>query len=148
VPVPDGPVSPAAAGTVAESFHTAHEQLYGYCFRGDESQQVEWVNLRVTGIGPIQRPSARRIGAAAGGGAARARTGSRPVRFGDWAETPVYDRARLAAGDTLAGPAVIEEFGATIPLHPGFAARVDGSGNLLLTRAGAGHGTPPVAVTP
>jgi N-methylhydantoinase A len=43
---------------------------------------------------------------------------------------------------------VIEEFGATIPLHPGFAARVDGSGNLILTRAGTGHGTAPVTVTP
>ena len=31
---------------------------------------------------------------------------------------------------------MIEEYGATIPLHPGFAARVDGFGNLLLTLKG------------
>jgi len=34
----------------------------------------------------------------------------------------------------LSGPAVIEEFGSTIPVHPGFAAEVDRFGNVLLTR--------------
>ena len=33
------------------------------------------------------------------------------------------------------GPAVIEEFGSTVPVHPGFRATVDVHGNLLLTRA-------------
>ena len=44
------------ATAVADAFHDAHEQLYGYAFRGDARQPVEWVNLRVTGIGPIERP--------------------------------------------------------------------------------------------
>ncbi len=34
----------------------------------------------------------------------------------------------------LAGPAVIEEFGSTVPLHPGFTATVDSYANLLITR--------------
>jgi N-methylhydantoinase A len=29
---------------------------------------------------------------------------------------------------------VIEEFGSTIPLHPGFTARIDPYGNVLVTR--------------
>ena len=33
---------------------------YGYDFSGDPTQQVEWVNLRVSGIGPIQRPEIQR----------------------------------------------------------------------------------------
>jgi N-methylhydantoinase A len=33
------------------------------------------------------------------------------------------------------GPAVIEEFGSTVPVHPGFRATVDRYGNLLLTKA-------------
>src|SRR5204863_8200761 len=49
----DGPVEPSA---VAAAFHDAHEQTYGYCLRDKPDQQVEWVNLRVTGIGPIRRP--------------------------------------------------------------------------------------------
>jgi N-methylhydantoinase A len=37
------------------------------------------------------------------------------------------------------GPAVIEEYGATVPVHPGFVARVDRFGNLLVT---AGESSP------
>jgi N-methylhydantoinase A len=57
-----------------------------------------------------------------------------PSSGGDWVDTPTYDRTRLAPGDVVAGPAVIEEFGSTVPVHPGFSATVDTHGNLLLTR--------------
>ncbi len=133
VPVPDGPVDAALADAVAEAFHAAHEQLYGYCFRGDERQQVEWVNLRVSGIGPIRRPALREL-PPGDGDVGRARTGTRPVHFEDVRETPVYWRPSLAPGDLLHGPAVVEEFGSTVPLHPGFSARVDAYGNLRVGR--------------
>ncbi|HYY79208.1 MAG TPA: hydantoinase/oxoprolinase family protein, partial [Actinomycetes bacterium] len=135
VPAPDGPVDAALAGRCVAAFHDAHERLYGYCFRDRPEQQVEWVNLRVTGVGPIRRPRLRAAGPG-DGDPGRARTGSRPVCF-DAArghlDTPVYDRDRLRPGDRLAGPAVVEEYGATLPLHPGFRAEVDRLGNLLVT---------------
>ena len=56
VPVPDGPIDAAVLDEVAGRFHAEHKGLYGYDFADDASQQVEWVNLRVSGIGPIQRP--------------------------------------------------------------------------------------------
>jgi hypothetical protein len=34
---------------------------------------------------------------------------------------------------------VVEEYGATLPLPPGFAARVDRFANLVVTRAGPGE---------
>jgi N-methylhydantoinase A len=133
VPVPDGPVDDALGTTVADAFHDAHEQLYGYAFRNDARQPVEWVNLRVTGIGPIERPRLREIEQREEG-PDRARTGVRPVFFDDdWVDTPVYWRPDLAPGDELVGPAIVEEFGSTVPLHPGFAATVDRFGNLLVT---------------
>ncbi|MGH3385952.1 MAG: hydantoinase/oxoprolinase family protein [Nocardioidaceae bacterium] len=132
VDVPDGAMTAELADAVADAFHAEHRSLYGYDFRGDARQEVEWVNLRVTGVGPIRKPGV--AAAPPGQGAERARTGSRPVRFDDWAETPIYDRARLGAGDVLDGPAVLEEFGATVPVHGGFRAEVDRFGNLLLTR--------------
>jgi N-methylhydantoinase A len=49
----------------------------------------------------------------------------------------LYWRPELAPGDVVAGPAVIEEYGATVPVHPGFAAQVDRFGNLLVAAAGA-----------
>jgi N-methylhydantoinase A len=133
VPAPDGAVDEEFVETVAGSFHDAHEQLYGYAFRGDTRQPVEWVNLRVTGVGPIQRPQLADLPARAGG-VERARTGVRPVFFDDWADTPVYWRPDLAPGDVVKGPAVVEEFGSTVPLHPGYTATVDRLGNLLVTR--------------
>jgi N-methylhydantoinase A len=55
------------------------------------------------------------------------------VYFDDWVDAAVYDRSRLGRGDVVAGPAVIEEFSSTIPVHPGFAATVDAFGNLVMT---------------
>jgi N-methylhydantoinase A len=138
VPAPDGPVDAAWADQVAKAFHDAHEQLYGYAFRDDPRQPAEWVNLRVSGIGPIDRPRPREI-ARREGGPERARTGERPVFFDDesgWATTPVFWRPDLAPDDVVDGPAVVEEFGSTVPVHPGFRAAVDRFGNLLVRRHG------------
>jgi N-methylhydantoinase A len=101
---------------------------------------VEWVNLRVTGIGPIRKPVLPEL-AAGDGSPIRALTGSRPVCFGrgeGFVPAGIYARQHLAAGDTLSGPAVIEEYGATVPLHPGFTAVVDRLGNLRVTAARSG----------
>ena len=132
VTVPGGPVTAELLDTVADTFHAEHRALYGYDFRGDPRQEVEWVNLRVTGIGPIRTPSVPT--AATGAGADRALTGSRPVYFDDWTEASVYQRDALGAGDRVTGPAIIEEFGSTVPVHPGFRATVDRHGNLRISR--------------
>ena len=68
------------------------------------------------------------------GGTDRAVTGTRRVFFDDWVDTPTYNRPDLAPGDVVSGPAIIEEFGSTVPVHPGFAATVDPHGNLLIER--------------
>jgi N-methylhydantoinase A len=127
----------AAAAQAAGAFHQAHRELYGYDFRDDPRQQVEWVNLRVTGIGPLERPRLATI-AAGDGDPARAVTGRRAVVYGRGeaaVPAPVYWRPLLAAGDVLEGPAVIEEYGATIPLHPGYLAVVDELGSLRVSAA-------------
>jgi N-methylhydantoinase A len=142
VSAPEGEVGPAVADAVATAFHDAHRSLYGYDFRNDPRQEVEWVNLRVTGIGPITRPEIPRIAAATGqaGGVERARTGSRPVCFDPvqgYVDTGIYWRPDLRAGDEVAGPAIVEEFGSTVPVHPGFTVRVDPYGNLVITKGDA-----------
>ena len=144
VPALEGEVDDAYAAHVADTFHTEHRQLYGYDFRGDPTQQVEWVNLRVTGIGPITRPEIPTAPAAQGGSAGgsleeRAATGRRPVCFDPadgFVDTVIHHRSRLGAGDTFSGPAIVEEFGSTIPVHPGFDVRVDDFGNLVIRKEG------------
>ncbi|MGB9377065.1 MAG: hydantoinase/oxoprolinase family protein [Mycobacteriales bacterium] len=132
VSVPEGVLNTADTEVVVAAFHDEHERLYGYCYRGNPVHGVEWVNLRVSGIGPITRPEPRLL-AAREGSAERARTGTRQACFEGWVDTAIYWRPDLAPGDWVTGPAIIEEFGATIPVHPGFSAAVDGHGNLLVS---------------
>jgi N-methylhydantoinase A len=116
-----------------DAFHDAHEQTYGYSFRDKPEQQVEWVNLRVTGVGPIRRPEL--VALPPGEGAAPTRT--RQVCFDSaagYVETPIYWRPDLGPGDRIEGPAIIEEYGSTVPLHPGFQATVDRFGNLVIAK--------------
>ena len=136
VPVPDGPVDQGTLDEVARRFHAEHRGLYGYDFSADDSQQVEWVNIRVSGIGPIQRPDIATEPVADEPGTPEPAS-RRPVCFEPatgYVDTPVYWRADLAPGQEVAGPAVIEEFGSTVPLHPGFMARIDAHRNVIVTR--------------
>lgn len=135
VGVPDGPITPETLATVAERFHAEHRVLYGYDFSGDASQQVEVVNLRVSGVGPIKRPEILR---ADGARPQPQQTGSRSICFdaeAGYVETPVFWRTDLPAGQVLTGPVIIEEFGSTVPIHPGFTARVDDYANIIVTRS-------------
>jgi N-methylhydantoinase A len=127
VPAPDGPVDARFVDEVETGFHDAHERSYGYCYRDDPTQVVEWVNLRVTGVGAMRRPELAHVLAAGD-----ARLGTRPVYFDGWRDTPVFRRDRLTG--EIAGPAVIQEFGSTLPVHPGFTARVDELGNVVVRR--------------
>jgi N-methylhydantoinase A len=45
----------------------------------------------------------------------------------------VYDRARLADGAELSGPAVVEEEGSTLVVGPAARVRVAPNGNLVMT---------------
>ncbi|MEU7987553.1 hydantoinase/oxoprolinase family protein [Streptosporangium canum] len=131
VPAPAGPLDEDWRAEVLDRFHQAHRKLYGYGYRDDPRHGVEWVNLRVSGIGPITRPAVgRRPYGAAGGGPAAARE----VFYDEWGPAPIHRRADLTAGSVLSGPAVIEEYGSTLPLHPGFTATVDEFGNLEVRR--------------
>ena len=60
MPAPAGPLDEAWRAEVLDRFHDAHEKLYGYGYRDDPRHGVEWVNLRVSGIGPITRPAIAR----------------------------------------------------------------------------------------
>ena len=141
VPVPDGRFDAGTAAAVADTFHAEHRALYGYDFADDPSQQVEWVNLRVSGIGPIQRPEIRSH-AAGHPEAGTSTTGAvtRPVCFDPedgYVETPIRSRDQLHPGEAVTGPVIIEEYGSTVPVHPGFRAEVDAYLNLVVTRTEA-----------
>ncbi len=68
---------------------------------------------------------------------ANAQTDTRDVWFNGRAQpTPIYARARMAAGDQLLGPAIIEQSDCTTVIEPGWQAVTDGFGNLCASREG------------
>jgi N-methylhydantoinase A len=130
IPLSSAPLDSAAIVQLLEQFHQAHDRAYGY---SAPSEPTEIVNLRLTAIGRIAKPRPRRI--ARSGDVASALRAHRPVYFAEssgFVDCPIYDRHRLPAEGMVAGPAVVEEFDSTTVIHPGFQARVDDYGNLLL----------------
>ena len=115
-------------GDFLEIFHRAHDRRYGYF---DRTRACEVVNLRARFVGRTPKFSLPRLqhgGANAGGHVSRSRVEFRGRRL----LTPIYNRARLLAGNRLTGPAIVTEYSATtfIPLE--WHGRVDRVGNLIL----------------
>ncbi len=128
VRVPDGADSMAA---LEEAFHRTHERRYGHRNQG----AVEIVNFRLTGVGAIPKPSLPRP--PAGGSLVAARRTERAVYFdGAFGATPVYARDRMPEGVPLAGPAIVEEMGATTVVPPRWTGTVGAWGELVLQRRG------------
>ena len=125
---PSGPIDESFIPQVLANFHDEHERLYGYCYRDRPDAVVEWVNLRATSFGPIERPDPETIATGTGAEA----TGQRQVYFDGWHDVPIFDRSTLGKGDTIQGPAIIEEFGSTTPLAPNFEVTVDALANLVI----------------
>ena len=131
ITLPDGGLKSDQLPGVLEQFHSEHERAYG--FKADD-EPVEFVALRLSAIGVIEKPRSREVDVGSGD-AASAVKGTRLVYFTEsdgYVDCPVYNRYRLRAGDEVEGPAIVEEVDSTVVVHPGWGAEVDGFGNLFL----------------
>jgi N-methylhydantoinase A len=57
----------------------------------------------------------------------------RPIQWQKLRKTPVYDGERLAIGNRLKGPAIVETSDTTVVVHPGRTLTVDTLGNFEIT---------------
>jgi N-methylhydantoinase A len=48
---------------------------------------------------------------------------------------PVYERGKLRTGNTIEGPAIVEQYDSTTVINPGWHARLDEWGSLVLIKA-------------
>lgn len=126
------------AGTVQEmlrSFDRAHERVYGYF---QEDAPVEAVTFRVEASG-VTPQVALHTDADHGEDPSEALVGKRDM-YTDatlgFQSSPVYDRTLLRPGNTVSGPAIVEQMDTTTVLLPGDTCRVDSYGNLK-TQIGA-----------
>ncbi len=134
VPVAGGAVDAAAISAIAEGFHLRHAQTYGH---DNRAEPVQFVSLRLAAIGIIPPLTIRQQPAAAGTPSAKP---SREVWFRSTGKSTaqVHDRARMAEGAVVNGPAVVESLESTILIPPGWQARMDGDGFILMARTKQG----------
>ncbi len=129
VRLPEGALAAAGLPALIDAFAETYRSLYT---RVVDSAEIELLALRVRVIGP--EPEIAISGAVAGDAGGPARKGSRRAWFdGKFHDTPVFDRYALAPGETLAGPAIVEEREATTIIGPGDTLAVDAARNLRIT---------------
>ncbi len=121
------------AKAIASAFHRAHRQRFGY---SDSNEPVEVVNLRLKMALPVYAPEAAPR-AESGESAARAKVTDVDAVFAEGAAaTSVYQRELLEPGNLIKGPALVVQLDCTTVIPPGWSARVDPWGNLILTPDG------------
>jgi N-methylhydantoinase A len=123
------PEGEAEVTAMEAAFADVHDRRFGHRSQG----AVEIVTYRVVALGRVDKPALPRW--TASGSVADATTGTRDVWFDDgFQPTPIIDRAALAAGQSLTGPAILEENGSTTVVPPTWSLLVLEHGELLLER--------------
>jgi N-methylhydantoinase A len=120
-------------GGIKTHFDAVHATRYGFSAPGEKA---EIVSLRSATIGMMRKPQLEAVTQGKAEPPADAFTGKRPVYFasaGGFVDTPTYARAKLLAGNKIAGPALIEEHASTTVVHPKDHVEVDRLGNLVIT---------------
>ncbi len=118
--------------TVRERFHELHQTRFGY---HDADLALEIVNARLAATSP----SSTAVLPVSPPGREQARIGTRAVIFNaDAVDCPIYRREALAPGQSIAGPAIVQEYASTTVLFPHDSAEVTASGELLIRVGQAG----------
>ncbi len=119
------------AAAIVERFETAHRQRYGFIVP-EKAHIVEAVSVEA--IGRTESVEDAVLDAAPRKTALAPRACVQMHAGGSAAETPVYDRADLAPGDRIDGPAIITEPIGTNIVEPGWQAEFTARGHLVMTR--------------
>jgi N-methylhydantoinase A len=91
------------------------------------------MNLRYARIGVRPKFDLSML-APKGAGSTQALGEQQVYHQGRWFSAKRHDRLQLPVGTVVNGPAILEQLDTTLWLEPGFAARVDRLGQLLITQ--------------
>jgi N-methylhydantoinase A len=131
--IPEGEIIPENIDAIWNNFHQLHEEQYHHAFTDNP---IELVNVRVTGMGRMPKISSTTIeGGGKDGSEAYLRTTRTIFRVnGDLKEfeTSCYERHRLKAGSLISAPAILLQRDTTTVIPPGWTARVEENGNIIL----------------
>ncbi|MDH1270773.1 hydantoinase/oxoprolinase family protein [Rhizobium pusense] len=125
---PANDFSDEAVAKLWDRFHEEHQNRFGFSIEGET---IETVNLKVVAVAVSDKPKMREL--TLGEGTPES-TGQRRVRFEDgWHDVKTYDRSTFKHGQTIAGPAIVEESASVTILQPKQTIRVDRLGNLIIS---------------
>lgn len=129
VAMPAGQITPQILARIAADFHDVYEREYTYRL----DAPVEMVGLHLIAsaeVGKLQMKPQPLTDAPA----SNAEKGRRMVDYAQEGrhEATIYDGTKLRPGMAFPGPAIIEDPGTTIVIHPGNAVSVDGFGNIII----------------
>ncbi len=128
VPLGELAIDQNLVDALPELFDEVHEVRYGHRM----PSRRETVTFRLRVFGSIHRLPMAEIDNGADS-AANARVATKQVFVNRaWREAGIYDRARLLAGATVAGPALVQEPSHVTVLMPGDVATVDKYGALRI----------------
>ncbi|MEZ5933892.1 MAG: hydantoinase/oxoprolinase family protein [Alphaproteobacteria bacterium] len=132
VPIASDVVTEASLAELWRDFHAAHMAEYSHAF---DANPIEIVNLRVSGIGEIQK--LKPVQASEGGSLDQALIRVRPAIFrvgGDLTslETRFFSREDLPVGQAVEGPAILLQADSTTVVPPGCSFAVDPSGSVVI----------------
>jgi N-methylhydantoinase A len=131
IPCGSDPLRNGDLDTLRGIFDAQHKSMFGHAA---PEEPVEIVSYRVRGIGKVP-PVRLRTYQPQGMALKDALRETRPCRFaGKTIDTPVYQRERLDAGISFAGPAIIDQLDCTTVIPPGQTARVDEFKNIVIAR--------------
>jgi len=123
----EGKVTDDRLAEIEDAFHETYEREYTYQL----DAPVEIVGIHLVASAEVGKLTMKKR---AGGGAdtASALKGHRDV---DYAlegihKAKIYDGTRLRPNMRIVGPAIVEDPGTTVVIHPGNQAEVDGYGNI------------------
>lgn len=144
VAVPEAVLGKSNWSGIWSAFHDQHKAEYGHSFAG---AAIQVVTARVTGRGLMPHlPHAMCFGSPASGRDPLLKSGETYFRIDGRVQqvhTRFYDRAILAAGACIEGPAVFFQKDSTTVIPPTWVVKVDEFLNLVITRR-AGESIEPV----
>ena len=115
-------------------FDEQHEKIHGHAAKDRSVEIVSYrIRLRVSVPKYEPIPSDNVIESLAPADSVK---GTRTVYFAadEAIETKIYERDKLPVGARLNGPAIVEQFDSTIVVPEAWVGRIDGYGNLVLSR--------------
>ncbi|MFK7963414.1 MAG: hydantoinase/oxoprolinase family protein [Burkholderiaceae bacterium] len=117
----------AMLAELAQTFHKAHEQTYGF---SSDAEAIQLVSLHVRASAELTVPDLPVWPAGESGQPTDWRQAV--MQAGSSETTPVYRREHLVTGQLINGPAIIEQMDTTVLVFPKDTCSVDARGNLII----------------